>query len=283
MQFSLKNYIHLKMQYHYKSPAKINLFLNIIKKREDGFHDIQSIFQLINLHDEITFIKNYNNKINFNSNFKSLEKNNSIFDTIDIFRKKYNIKNIGLDIILKKNIPVGAGLGGGSSNAASTLMALSHIFNLNIKKNILAKMGLSLGCDVPFFLNSNNAWVEGKGEIITNLYLKPCWFLIIFSEHIVITKNIYNLIEIPSTYIKNSYDDYLAGRTGNAFEKVVFKKYPSIKKSYDLLSAYGQPRMSGTGGTVFLKLDSLENAKKIVSSIPKNQKSLIVQSLAMDN
>ena len=284
MKISSKNYTPSKMKYHYKSPAKINLFLNIIKKRKDGFHDIQSIFQLIDLHDELTFIKKNNNHINFSCNLKTLEQNNSIINTIEVFRKKFSIKKIGLDIILKKNIPIGAGLGGGSSNVATTLAALSYIFNINIKKSELIKLGLSLGCDVPFFINSSNAWVEGKGEVLTNLYLEPCWFLMIFSNHSIITKNIYDLVKIPDAEeIHNNYDDYLAGKTGNIFENIVFKKYPSIKKAHALLSEFGHARMSGTGGTVFLKLNSLEDAKKIMKSIPKNYRSLIVKSLTTEN
>ena len=103
MKISSKNYTPSKMKYHYKSPAKINLFLNIIKKRKDGFHDIQSIFQLIDLYDELTFIKKNNNHINFSCNLKTLEQNNSIINTIEVFRKKFSTKKIGLDTYLKTN------------------------------------------------------------------------------------------------------------------------------------------------------------------------------------
>ena len=267
------------MKYLYKSPAKVNLFLNVLRKRADGYHDIQSIFQLINLNDELIFKTRKDGIINFVCNVKALEKDNLIVKAIHSYKKISGVKDIGLDISLKKNIPIGGGLGGGSSNAATTLLALNEIYGHKIKLPSLCKIGLSLGSDIPFFLNAKNAWVEGKGDVITKIFLKPTWFIMIFGKHNVSTSDIYSLLKIPDEPSYYSYDDYIDNNFQNTFEEIVFNKYPAIKKSYDILSNLGNARMSGTGGTVFASFDSLERAKIALSAIPKNQKAFLTVSL----
>ena len=267
------------MKYLYKSPAKVNLFLNILRKRVDGYHDIQSIFQLINLNDELVFKTRNDGIINFECNVKFLEKDNLIIKAIHAYKKISRMKDIGLDIFLKKNIPIGRGLGGGSSNAATTLLALNEIYGYKIKSSSLYKIGLSLGSDVPFFLNAKNAWIEGKGDVITEIFLKPAWFIMIFGKHNVSTSDIYSLLELPSKSSYYSYDDYMNNNSQNDFEEIVFNKYPSIKKSHDILSNIGNARMSGTGGTIFALFDSLERAKSAMSSVPRNQKAFLIPSL----
>ena len=267
------------MQYLYKSPAKVNLFLNILRKRADGYHDIQSIFQLISLKDELVFKTRDDGFINLKCNVKSLEKDNLIARAIHAYKKISGIKDIGLDIFLKKNIPIGSGLGGGSSNAATTLLALNEIYDYKVKLPSLYKIALSLGSDVPFFLNAKNAWVEGKGDVITKIFLKPTWFIIIFGKHNVSTSDIYSLLKIPDEPLHYSYDDYINNNFKNDFEKIVFNKYSSIKKSHEILSSLGDARMSGTGGATFVSFDSLERAKSAISTIPKNQKAFLIPSL----
>ena len=264
------------MKYLYKSPAKVNLFLNILRKRTDGYHDIQSIFQIINLNDELIFKTRSDGIIRFECNIKSL---NLITRAIHAYKKISGMKDIGLDIFLKKNIPIGSGLGGGSSNAATTLLALNEIYDDKVKLSSLYKIALSLGSDVPFFLNAKNAWVEGKGDIITKIFLKPAWFVMIFGKHKVSTSDMYSLFKIPTEPSSYSYDDYMNNNFQNNFEEIVFNEYPSIKKSYDILSNLGNAQMSGTGGTIFISFDSLEKAKSALSAIPKSQKAFLIESL----
>ena len=267
------------MQYHYKSHAKVNLFLKVLGKRSDGYHDIQSLFQLICLYDEISFKIRKDNKINLKCNIKNLEKNNLIFKVIDKFKIQYRVCKIGLDIILKKNIPLGAGLGGGSSNAAITFLALNDIYHKKISKKSLCKSALSLGADIPFFINNKNAWVEGKGEIITNIYLKPLWIIIIFASHEISTAEIYANYKISGLVKKYTYDDYMDGTAVNVFEKIVSYRYPNIKKSLKILSKFGHAKMTGTGGSVFVEFKSYEEASDSLSQIPKSQNAIIIKSL----
>ena len=181
---------------HYKSPAKLNLFLNIVNKRDDGYHNIQSVFHLVDLFDYLSFNKRKDNKIVFNSNVSYLAKDNLVMKSLKILRELYQVKNFGMEINLIKNIPTGSGLGGGSSNAATTLMALSQIWNLTIPKKDLMCIGLKLGSDVPFFINGKNAWVEGRGEKIKKVTLKSKWYLLIYSKNPILTKDLYKTIKI---------------------------------------------------------------------------------------
>ena len=269
--------------FHYKSPAKLNLFLKVLNKRIDGFHNIQSIFQLIDFYDYLSFEKRKDNKIEITCNIKNLESNNLIKMAIELFRKKFGIKKYGLNIKLKKNIPIGAGLGGGSSNAATTLIALAQIWNIKITSNSLFDLGLELGSDVPFFLNGMNAWVEGRGEIITNIYLKPKWYLLVFSSHHISTKEIYELIHTENDENKYNFDDFINDKTKNDFEKIILNKYPSIARTKKWLSKYGKSRMTGTGGTFFIDFSNIGNAEKVLSAIPKNHNAIIVKSHNNDN
>jgi len=269
--------------FHYKSPAKLNLFLKVLNKRVDGFHNIQSIFQLIDFYDYLSFEKRKDNKVKIACNVKNLEINNLIEIAIELFRKKFNIKKYGLNIKLKKSIPIGAGLGGGSSNAATTLTALSEIWNIKTTSKSLFELGLELGSDVPFFLNGTNAWIEGRGEVITNIYLRPKWYLLIFSSHFISTKEIYELASTANDEKKYDFDDFINDRTQNDFEKIVLKKYSSIAKTKKWLSKYGKSRMTGTGGTFFIDFENVEKAERVLSVIPKNYKAIIVKSHNNDN
>ena len=267
------------MMQNYKSPAKINLFLNIIEKRLDGYHTIQSIFQLIELYDEISFKLRKDNQINLDCNDTSITRDNLILKAIDFFLNYTRAKKIGMDIMLKKNIPIGAGLGGGSSNAAITLIALNKIYNCKLRDSQLKVIGNKIGKDVAFFLSKKNAWVEGTGDIITPIHLKPVWFILIHSKHKVLTSEIFDEYETKGQAEKFTYDDYLNNNTKNDFEKIVFRKYPSIFESFQYLSEYGEARLTGTGGTVFLPLPSLMEAEKILLDLPKKEKPIIVKSL----
>ena len=267
------------MMQNYKSPAKINLFLNIIKKRSDGYHDIQSIFQLIELYDEISFKLRKDSQIKLVCSCKNIIKDNLILKAIESFLDYTKAKKIGMNIFLKKNIPIGAGLGGGSSNAATTIKALNEIYNTKLRESQLKTIANSLGKDIEFFLSGKNAWVEGTGDIITPIELKPSWFILIHSLHKVSTSEVFSEYKVRGRPKSFSYDNYLNNSTKNDFESIVFKKYPSIFKSFQHLSKHGKARLTGTGGTVFLSLSSLSEAKKILSCIPKNQNPLIVKSL----
>ena len=175
------------------SPAKLNLYLNILGKYPDGFHKIESIVERISLCDEITIRPRQDQRIAITSNIKTLEsKNNLCFAAASLIRKQYRIK-YGFDIHVEKRIPIGAGLGGGSSNAASTLIGIDRLFKLNLKEKEFYKLGAVLGSDVNFFLsNSSFAIITGRGEIVKPLTGKKLKHSIIWPKKFLSTKEVYN-------------------------------------------------------------------------------------------
>lgn len=253
-----------------KSNAKINLGLNIVSKREDGFHNLETIFYPINLFDEITFTKS--NNFSFISSDQTLNKE----QTNLIIRSKeelerYFRKELLVEIVLKKNIPIGAGLGGGSSNAASTLLALIKLFNIQIETKQLQDIALKLGSDVPYFLNPVPSFAESRGEILSPINLRLDKYLLIVNPGIHIsTKWAFNQItpKQPLTSLKSLINyskieiEDLMSFASNDFEKIVFDHFPEVKEIKDKMIEFDAvfSMMTGTGSTVWGMFDDEEAA-----------------------
>ena len=267
------------MKLQYKSYAKLNLFIRILEKRLDGYHNFQSIFEKINLFDQLTFETRRDNKILLESNIKALEKENIIIDVIDLMREKSKVKITGLNINLRKNIPIGAGLGGGSSNAATALIALNRLWKINKSNEYLKRLSLSIGSDIPFFLSNGSAWIEGKGDIITSIYTKPRWYVLVHANVCVSTKKMYELVRINKTSNKCDYDDYTKSLVGNDFLNIVLSSFPKLRMMYNKLSKIGNLNLTGTGGTFFFVCDSELDAKNLHERIPRKYNPKIVKSL----
>jgi 4-diphosphocytidyl-2-C-methyl-D-erythritol kinase len=179
---------------------------------------------------------------------------------------------------LDKKIPIGSGLGGGSSNAAVTLLALNEIFELNISRDNLMKMSQDIGADVPFFINGGVAQIGGKGEIINNISIDKKYFVLILPTINIPTKDIYESLSPKDFMIRYSLDDLRVSNI-NSFEEIVMSKYPSLKETKYWLSAFGSVRMSGTGSTLYIEYDNYESALEANKEIGQKYKSLMVSSL----
>ena len=265
-------------QLNCKSFAKINLCLHVLNKREDGFHDIQSIFQMINLYDSLLFTINDSKEIKLETNSNDLTfEDNLITKAFKLLSRKFNF-NFGLNVQLKKNIPLSSGLGGGSSNAAVTLLAMNKLFNLHMSKNELLSDATSLGSDVPFFLYGKSAHVTGRGEIVNEINLKKKYFVLIFSEQKVSTKEIFESIT-ESEFSKKLGKTDLLDSCDNSFEDTVMRKFPELMQTKYWLSSFGKVRMSGTGSTLYIEFDSRESAHEANNEIEKRYRSKIVSSI----
>ena len=252
-----------------KAYAKINLFLEIYKKREDGYHNIRTIFSEISLNDEIIFTLTKNPEIKFLSFPEIVNLENNIIYKIAVFIKdKYGVQR-GVEIILKKQIPHQAGLGGGSSDAASTIMALNELWRLNLSLKEMEGIAQKFGSDISFFLFGGTAIGKGRGEILEPL---PKDILI---DNIVLikpalgisTKEAYSLI-VPREKASEKWDVFLSTTnveyTMNDFEEVILKKYPEIQEIFNMIIANGaKPLLSGSGSTVIAFCKSRDTAKKI--------------------
>lgn len=253
-----------------KSPAKINIGLNIISKREDGFHNLETIFYPLNLFDEIRFTRS--DKFSFNSNDENLNKEttNLIIKAKELLENEFGIP-ILVDVFLNKNIPIGAGLGGGSSNAASTLTSLIKLFDLKIEKSDLSNLALKLGSDVPYFLNPVPCYAESRGEILIPINLKLDKYLLVVNPGVhVATRWAFGLIKPKNSnfslklLINNSSIEIeeVMRLASNDFEKIVFEHFPKIKELKKKMLHFGAKHcmMTGTGSTVWALFEDKEAA-----------------------
>lgn len=260
-----------------KAYAKINLYLDVTGKREDGYHNIESIMQTIGLYDELLFeLKDKEIEVKSEpENFVEVE-NNLIFKAANLLRNRYNVKK-GVSANLKKNIPVGAGLGGGSADAAGALIGLNILWDLNLPLSELLKLGIELGSDVPFCILGGTCFVEGKGEKLTKINPIPsCYIVIVNPGFEISTKEIYqkfdeeeNFASLSTGGIMTAFDrsDFngICENMANSMENIVFRKFPELKEFKKTAKDNGAEGalMSGTGPTMFAITQSEEKAKNI--------------------
>lgn len=255
-----------------KTPAKINIGLNVIEKRPDGYHNIETIFYPINLFDKLTLYKSDSLKFNCKNNLIREDESNSIIHAIKLLEEESNGK-INCLIELEKNIPIGAGMGGGSSDGAAALKAVNELFNLGVSDNRLADLALKIGSDVPFFLKAKSCFAQSRGELMRDLRLKIPLPILVVNPGIHIStrwayENINPVKPKKSLFEKfnNPINDfkYLKDLVNNDFEDVVFKKFPEIKEIKETLYSNGAlfALMTGSGSTVFAIFDGLNNALK---------------------
>ncbi len=245
-----------------KAPAKINLGLNIVSKRDDGFHNLETFFYPINsLFDELTFTKSDSFSFSSDNELLQKEKNNLVISAHNLL-EEFTKKKLNVKIYLDKNIPIGAGLGGGSSDAATTLVGLNKLFNLNISIEDLSDIALTLGSDVPFFIKAQAAVGKSRGEILDYSKLlidKP--ILIVNPGIHISTKEAFENIVVQESKFDYNYFlespkidfDFLKNNLTNNFEYFVFEKYPIIKNIKKNMYEAGAlfSLMSGTGSTVY--------------------------------
>jgi 4-diphosphocytidyl-2-C-methyl-D-erythritol kinase len=253
-----------------ESPAKINLGLNVVRKREDGYHDLETIFIPLLLSDKITFSKSDQLKLATNSEFLNELKINLILKAIRLLEERTN-KRIMLDIVVDKVIPVGGGLGGGSSNAATTLKTINKIFDLGLDFKVLADLSLQLGSDVPYFLNPIPSYAESRGELLYPINLEIPYPILVVNPRIKInTSWAFQKIK-PSSPIQNLREIFQQGLPDfntlktdikNDFEEVVFKEFPELEQIKEDLYNQGAEfaLMSGTGSTIYGIFSNLQKA-----------------------
>ena len=260
------------------SPAKINLFLKVNEKRSDGFHNIESRFQLINLFDEITIKKTNNKNISLKSNIRnqSFLNKNIILDACFKLKKAVG-EELGCEITVIKNIPIGAGLGGGSSNAASTLVGLNKLFKLNLSHIKLAQLGAELGADIPFFINGKNANVSGFGEILSPCNSINSKILLIYPNIHVSTKEMFDELQAQR---KLQVDKKIYAKD-NDFQDIFNKKFPVISNFFSQSEEEFNLEftITGTGSSHFCFYKNELEISEFVKKIPNNWRFFNVEPL----
>ena len=261
------------------SPAKINLFLHITGQRSDGYHNLQTLFQLLDFGDKLVFRSNRSGNIKINGNIGGVdEKNNLIFHAATLLQKSTGC-DLGCTIDLTKNLPMGAGLGGGSSNAATTLVGLNALWKCGLTANQLSDLGKTLGADVPVFVHGESAFAEGIGDILTPLTLPQRWFLVITPNCHVSTREIFSNPQLT----RNSSPIKIRALSGveyrNDCQDVVSKLYPAVRTVLQWVENFSAPLMTGTGASVFCSFDSKSEAQHVLSKLPKQWTGFVAKDV----
>ncbi|MBI3778059.1 MAG: 4-(cytidine 5'-diphospho)-2-C-methyl-D-erythritol kinase [Gammaproteobacteria bacterium] len=252
------------------APAKLNLFLHVTGRRADGYHTLQTVFQFLDYGDELEFTVTDDGRIARLTPLPGVPEDRDL--TVRAARLLQETAGIrrGAQIRLTKRIPAGGGLGGGSSDAATTLLALNELWGANLSRAELATLGLKLGADVPVFVQGQAAWAEGIGEILTPLEPEQAWYLVVVPPVHVSTAQVFATLELTRYSPPLTIRDFHEGRgLRNDLEPVVRSRYPEVDRAMRWLSEFGEPRMSGSGGCVFLKVTGADRGRQILERIPK--------------
>lgn len=261
------------------APAKLNLFLHVTGRRKDGYHELQTLFQFLDHGDELYFTPRGDGVIQRLGGAPGVAEDDDLVVRAARLLQNASGANLGADIRVIKRIPLGGGLGGGSSDAATTLIALNRLWNLGFPNDELAGYGLTLGADVPVFVRSHAAWAEGVGDKLTPVTPPEPWYVIITPEVAVPTAEIFNAPELQRDCRPVRYEDFLAGRTQNVCEAVTCARYPAVREALDWLRAHGTPRMSGTGASVFATFETEAQAHRVAMKIPTNWRHFVARGL----
>ncbi len=259
------------------SPAKINLFLHITGRRDNGYHDLQTVFQLLDFGDTLTFTPNNSGQINLSPQIEGvLAEDNLIVRAARLLQQK-TAGTRGCDIVLNKVLPMGAGLGGGSSNAATALVGLNTLWECGLSLTELADAGCELGADVPVFVHGNSAFAEGIGELLTPMEIPEQWYLVITPECQVSTGEIFSHPQLT----RNSSPIKIRALSGEQYrndcQSVVEKLYPAVKEALDWLGDYNSPLMTGTGASVFSGFENQTEAQQALDKVPNHWNAFIAR------
>jgi len=280
----MKDKINLDFPFtKFLAPAKLNLFLRIKNKRADGYHNLQSVFQFISLYDEISIRIRDDNKINFKNSNSLISKENDIaYKACVLILDK---KSIGVDVDIKKNIPVGSGLGGGSSDAATILLAINKICNIGLSKDKLMQLGLKLGADVPFFIFGENAWAEGIGDQLHPISIPEFDYVVAVPNISIPTCSIFASFKLTNNAnplkIASSFDSKQHEFIDNDLEGLVINKFLIMSKLMDWMKSFGYAKMSGTGSSIFLRPKSNIQSLEIERLKPENTEIYVVKGLSV--
>ncbi|WP_439101897.1 4-(cytidine 5'-diphospho)-2-C-methyl-D-erythritol kinase [Congregibacter sp.] len=269
------------------APAKLNLFLHITEQRPDGYHNLQTMFQLLDFGDELTLSAREDGEIYLHCENGALEdvapKDNLIVRAArllqDVSPAQPGNQGRGADIKLLKRLPSGGGLGGGSSDAASTLLALNQLWKLNLSIDVLADIGRQLGADVPVFVRGHSAWAEGIGEELSPVELPERWFLVIHPGCHVSTKVIFSHPQLTRDTPAITMAAFFTGPTRNDFETLVRRLAEPVNKALIWLEKFGEARMTGSGASVFASFDSEAQARSALQQVPAEWQGFVARGL----
>ena len=261
------------------APAKLNLFLHVTGRRADGYHDLQTVFQLLDWGDDIGI------EITDDARVERIEGPAGIAPADDLAVRAAHAlqaatgERRGARIRVRKRMPVGGGLGGGSSDAATTLLVLNRLWGTALKPAELAALGLGLGSDVPVFVYGSSAWAEGRGEELAPMPIPPAWYLIVHPRVAVATAGIFQAPELTRNSPLITIRALSPGQTRNDCEPLVRSRYPPVAAALDWLGARTSARLSGTGSCVFASFASAAEAERVAARVPDEWRAYVARGV----
>jgi 4-diphosphocytidyl-2-C-methyl-D-erythritol kinase len=262
------------------SPAKLNLFLHITGRRADGYHTLQTAFQLLDWGDTMQFTPNNSGEIRLAIRDLGIaNEENLIVRAARMLQLAAGSNPPGVDIIVDKQIPAGGGLGGGSSNAATTLLVLNQLWGLNRDSDYLQLMGAKLGADVPVFVAGSSAWAEGIGEILTPLELPQYWYLIIQPDCHVSTAKIFSCGQLTRDTSPIKLAAFFRGDSRNDCQEIVRSLYPEVDNTLKWLNKFGEAKLTGTGACVFASFETRVEVDAVMRQLPENWVGFVARGI----
>jgi len=269
------------------APAKLNLCLHVTGRRADGYHDLQTIFQLISLSDQLSFdLREDGRVVRLDYEGSTAQSLRDVAEDQDLCVRAARALQTrsgvtaGVTIRIRKTIPVGGGLGGGSSDAATTLVALNALWACGLSTDELAAIGITLGADVPVFIRGRSGVGEGVGERLTPLELPNSWFVVIHPGVAVPTRDVFQAPELTRNSPVLTIPALLASGGRNDCEPVVRERYPEVAAALDWLGRYASARLTGTGSCLFARFASAAEAERVAARVPDVWRAYVVQGLA---
>jgi 4-diphosphocytidyl-2-C-methyl-D-erythritol kinase len=263
------------------APAKLNLFLHIVGRRADGYHLLQTAFQLLDWGDEVCL------RLRDDGAIRRVDPLPGVSEEADLgLRAAVALRNatngrLGVDIAIDKRVPIGGGLGGGSSDAATVLVALNALWQTRLDTDALAAIGLTLGADVPLFVRGKSAWAEGIGELLTPIELPERWYVVVDPGVAVPTRELFQVPELTRNSPRLTIPLFVSGVvTGNAFEPVARARFPGVAVALDWLGRHGEARLSGSGGCVFATVASRDAGAALVEKCPVDMRAWVVRGVS---
>ena len=273
------------MMSHWPSPAKLNLFLYITGQRADGYHSLQTLFQFLDYGDTIDIALRGDGEIRLLTPVEGVaHEDNLIVRAARLLMKVASESNrlpkgSGADISIDKRLPMGGGLGGGSSNAATVLVALNHLWQCGLSIDELAALGLTLGADVPVFVRGHAAFAEGVGEILTPVEPEEKWYLVAHPGVSIPTPVIFNDPDLPRNTPKRSIKTLLKCEFGNDCEVIARKRFREVDAALSWLLEYAPSRLTGTGACVFAEFDTESRARQVLEQAPEWLKGFVAKGV----
>lgn len=267
------------------APAKLNLFLHIVGRRPDGYHLLQTVFQLLDFGDALSFSLRDDEQILLHSELLGVPTEQNLIVRAAHLLQNHSPFPQGADITLAKRLPMGGGLGGGSSDAATTLLGLNRLWDLQLNLDELAALGLQLGADVPVFVRGHSSWAEGIGEQLTPVELPAQWFVVLTPDCSINTVEIFNAEQLTRNTPAITIAAFLQGgsqiATRNDCQPVVEQGYPAVKTLLEWLSIHAACRMTGTGASVFAGFSTREQAETVLAQKPSGVSGFVAEGVNM--